>query len=94
MSQVCEGVTAVTRVWRVRHTIGNWASPDIVEALQCLKCFYHNDLIFRDVVDTTQVEKDMEELEDIFDDSYGNDNVEEEEWSWDKLLVDDATEAE
>ena len=53
------------------------------------------DLIFRDVVDTTQVEKDMEELEDILDDSYGNDDANEEEWSWDKLLVDeDETEGE
>jgi hypothetical protein len=73
----------------------NRLKADIVEALQCLKCLYHNDLIFRDVVDTTQVEKDMEELEDILDDSYGNDDANEEEWSWDKLLVDeDETEGE
>jgi len=67
----------------------NQLKADIVEALQCLKCLYHNDLIFHDVVDATQVEKDMEELEDILDNSYGNDDANEEEWSWDKLLVDE-----
>ena len=33
---------------------------DIVEALQCLKCLYHNDLIFCDVPLSSKVEEDLD----------------------------------
>lgn len=72
----------------------NRLKADIVEALQCLKCLYHNDLIFRDTVDTTHVEQEMEQLECVLDGSYGNqDTVDQddvEEWSWDQLVSDDS----
>ena len=55
---------------------------------------YHNNLIFRDTVDTAHVEKEMEQLECVLDDSYGNQDTvdpdDEEEWSWDQLVSDDS----
>jgi hypothetical protein len=41
----------------------NQLQGDIVEALQCLKCMYHNDLIFREVVVATEEEVDLEEMD-------------------------------
>ena len=35
----------------------------IVEALQCLKCLYHNDLIFREVIMALEETLDMEKDE-------------------------------
>lgn len=72
----------------------NRLKADIVEALQCLKCLYHNDLIFCDTMETAGVEKEMEHLESILGDSYGNQDAvnpdDEEEWSWDQLVSDDS----
>ena len=39
---------------------GNQLKPDIVEALQCLKCLYKNELIFHDVLLSSTVEKDLD----------------------------------
>ena len=41
----------------------NWLKGDIVEALQCLKCMFHNDLIFQKVVSATQEEEDLEDMD-------------------------------
>ena len=73
----------------------NQLKADIVEALQCLKCLYHNNLIFCDTVDTTHIEKEMEQLECVLDGSYGNQDAEDdkEEWSWDQLVSDDSNAA-
>ena len=38
----------------------NWLKPDIVEALQCLKCLYKNDFIFRDMLLSSTVEKNLD----------------------------------
>ena len=35
----------------------------IVEALQCLKCLYHNDLIFREVITALEEKLGMEKEE-------------------------------
>jgi len=65
----------------------NRLKADIVEALQCLKCLYHNNLIFCDTVDTAHVEKEMEQVECVLDGLYGNQDTvdpdDKEEWSWD-----------
>jgi len=70
----------------------NRLKADIVEALQCLKCLYHTDLIFRDPVNTATVEEEMEGLGEVLDDSFGNQDAgnpdEEDDWSWDKLITD------
>ena len=39
----------------------NHLKSDIVEALQCLKCFYHNDLLFREPETATLAEEEEEE---------------------------------
>jgi hypothetical protein len=64
----------------------NRLKKDIVEALQCLKCMYHNDLIFREVNTLDDEEKAMDkDLKVIMD----NNDVEiVEDFSWDQLVVD------
>jgi hAT family C-terminal dimerisation region len=64
----------------------NRLQGDIVEALQCLKCMYHNDLIFREVVKATEEEVDLEEMDlELVADA----SVVEERFTWDQLLADD-----
>jgi hypothetical protein len=50
----------------------NQLQEDIVEALQCIKCLYHEDIIFCEVLTSTEVEADMDLTEMILDNSYGN----------------------
>jgi hypothetical protein len=64
----------------------NRLKGDIVEALQCLKCMYHNDLIFRDVVVATEEEENLEEMDVEL--AGGADDV-AEGFTWDQLLADD-----
>jgi hypothetical protein len=47
------GITISKRRNRLRR--------DVVEALQCLKSIYHNNLIFRDVRTAAEEEEDMEQ---------------------------------
>jgi hypothetical protein len=60
----------------------------IVEALQCLKCLYHNDLIFREVI-TASEEKIYMEREELLDPAIDVDVENDEEFSWDSILDDD-----
>jgi hypothetical protein len=67
----------------------NRLEGDIVEALQCLKSFIHQDLIFREVVIATQEEEDLDAADQ--DPANHEANTSEvvrdgEEWSWDKLV--------
>ena len=68
----------------------NRLKEDIVEALQCLKCLYHEELIFREVLTSTEEERNMDATETSLNNSYGNktdpgvDDV--NEFSWDQLL--------
>jgi hypothetical protein len=68
----------------------NRLKGDIVEALQCLKCFYHHDLIFREVVQSSVIEKDLEaeDIQDVDIDS-GEAFGQGEKFSWDNLVADD-----
>ena len=62
---------------------------DIVEALQCLKCMYYNDLIFQDVIVATEEEAELESMDlELAGESEGNNSV-GEGFSWDALLTDD-----
>ena len=61
----------------------------IVEALQCLKSLIHQDLLFCDVVSTSEDEKDL----DLTDQDPSNDEADAsevirdgEDWSWDNLV--------
>ena len=68
----------------------NRLKGDIVEALQCLKCMYHNDLIFRDVVAATEEEEDLEDMDlELVGENGGNNDVGEGSSTWDELLADD-----
>ena len=60
---------------------------DIVEALQCLKCMYHNDLIFREVVVATEEEEELEEMD--LDLVVNDVNDGDKDFTWDQLLFDD-----
>jgi hypothetical protein len=67
----------------------NRLKGDIVEALQCLKSFIHQDLIFCDTVSAAQEEEDLD-LQDQ-DPANHEANTDEvvhngEDWSWDKLV--------
>jgi len=74
-------------------TIGkrrNRLKGDIVEALQCLKCLFHRNLLFRDAPVASDLEEDLET--DIVDRD-PSDSAEivtkADEFSWDQILVDD-----
>jgi hypothetical protein len=61
----------------------------IVEALQCLKCLYQNDLIFREVI-TALKEKLGMEKDDLLDSAMDDIDIKEDKpFSWDSLLDDD-----
>ena len=63
----------------------NRLKGDIVEALQCLKCMYHNDLIFQEVVLAMEEEAELEDelvAADV-------ETVQEDGFSWDQLLLDE-----
>ena len=68
----------------------NRLEGDIVEALQCLKSFIHQDLIFREVViASTQEEEDLDAADQDPANHEANTSkvvCNGEEWSWDKLV--------
>jgi hypothetical protein len=68
----------------------NRLQGDIVEAIECIKCLLHHDLLFREVLNIAQMEKELEGL--VIDEEIGvaADAVSKgEEFSWDSLLVDE-----
>ncbi|KIL54872.1 hypothetical protein M378DRAFT_91765 [Amanita muscaria Koide BX008] len=67
----------------------NRLKGDIVEALQCLKCMYQNDLIFREVVVATEEEKELDEM-DL--ELAADPDLAEESFTWDQLVADDSDE--
>jgi hypothetical protein len=66
----------------------NQLKGDIVEALQCLKCLYHNELIFREVITALDEKLDMEK-DELLDEAMDVDVEKVEEFSWDSILIDD-----
>jgi len=59
----------------------NRLKGDIVEALQCLKCLYHQDLIFREVITCS-------EEEDILDEVLPEISGSSDGFAWDQILLD------
>src|SRR6266508_1773418 len=46
-------------------TISKWQNRlkgDIIEALQCLKCMFHNDIIFQDVLISDELEAELDSI--------------------------------
>ena len=66
----------------------NCLKGDIVEALQCLKCMYNTDLIFREVVPCLELEKEMEEFEVVEQKDSMGVCEDAKIFSWDDLVVD------
>ena len=68
----------------------NRLKGDVVEALQCMKCIYHNELLFREVQVASDIEKELDAAE-VVDVEMGSDEVLEEadRFSWDSMIVDD-----
>lgn len=71
----------------------NQLKGDIVEALQCLKCLYHNELIFREVLTSAEVEKEMELMEETLDQVSASFKA-QDSTSWDQIIVDDDSDSE
>jgi hAT family C-terminal dimerisation region len=69
----------------------NRLKGDIVEALEVLKSLLHQGLIFRHVAFTANIERELDNLEDGFDDekTYVETVIEAEMFSWDQLVEDD-----
>ena len=62
---------------------------DIVKALECLKCMFHSDIIFRDVPICEEVEVELNGMDALFEDKDFVEVVEEvERFSWDQLIED------
>ena len=78
----------------------NKLKEDIVEALQCLKCLYCEELIFCEVLSSKDEELDMDATEILLDNSYGNKtdpgvvDSDDVEFSWDQLLLDNDSDVE
>ena len=73
-------------------TIGkhrNWSKGDIVEAIQCLKCMYVNDLIFCEV-STLDMEEDELDADDGLLPSIAEGDKTHNVFSWDQLINDDS----
>jgi len=68
----------------------NWLKGDIVEALECLKCLLHSNLIFCPTVTLEQIENELEDVE--VDEELGGFReivAESEGFTWDNLLDDE-----
>ena len=71
----------------------NRLQGDIIEALECIKCLLHQDLLFREVLSMAQLESELEGL--VLDKGLGMSTdvaSQGDEFSWDRLLVDEDSE--
>jgi hypothetical protein len=68
----------------------NRLKGDIVEALECLKCLLHRDLIFREVVTAADLEKELESVDTDDGETASPAEIvaETNEFSWDQVLDD------
>jgi hypothetical protein len=79
-----------------RITIGkrhNCLKGDIVEALQCLECLIHRNLLFHDVPIANDLEADLEtNIIDIDPPKSAETVAEAENFSWDQILANEEDE--
>jgi hypothetical protein len=71
----------------------NRLKGDIVEALECIKCLLHHNLIFRPTVTLEQIENELEDVE-VDEELVGFREIVEksEGFTWDALLDDEEEE--
>ena len=67
----------------------NRLKGDIVEAIQCLKCMYVNDLIFHEV-STLDMEEEELDADDCLLPSIAEGDKPHDVFSWDQLINDDS----
>ena len=68
----------------------NRLKVNIVEALQCLKCLYHHDLLFCEVIHPSSIEAELDSIEIVdIDIDFQEAFSQAEEFSWSDLLVDE-----
>ena len=68
----------------------NRLKGDLVEVLQCMKCIYHNGLLFREVQVSSEIEKELDGDEVIDVDMDADEVLQEADgFSWDNIIVDD-----
>jgi len=68
----------------------NRLKGDLVEPLQCMKCIYHNSLLFREVQVSAEIEKELDGQEVIDMDMDADEVLQEADgFSWDSIIVDD-----
>ena len=67
----------------------NRLKGDLVEPLQCMKCIYHNGLLFREVQVSSEIEKELDS-EEVIDIDMDSDEVlqEADGFSWDSIIAD------
>jgi hypothetical protein len=77
-------------------TIGkrrNRLKGDIVEALECVKCLLHRNIIFREVITVAELEAELEAAEVVDIEKDFVEAVEDtNEFSWDQILGDEEDE--
>jgi hypothetical protein len=69
----------------------NRLKGDVVEALQCLKCMFHNDIIFRDIPISEELEVELDSIaaQAVGEERDTVETVQEAtKFSWDELLAD------
>lgn len=68
----------------------NRLKGDIVEALQCLKCLIHRNLVFHDVPIASDLEADLDtDIIDIDPSDSADTVAEADKFSWDQILNDE-----
>ena len=67
----------------------NRLKGDLVKPLQCMKCIYHNSLLFREVQVSSEIEKELDS-EEVINIDMDSDEVfqEADGFSWDSIIAD------
>ena len=68
----------------------NRLKGDIVEAIKCIKCLLHRNLIFRRTITLDEIEKELEDVE-VEEELAGSREIvaESEGFTWDALIDDE-----
>lgn len=67
----------------------NRLKGDVVEAIECIKCLIHNDLVFRDVPTLEQLTEELEGMEIDGEGESAPVTANSEPFSWDSMLAED-----
>ena len=68
----------------------NRLKGDLVKLLQCMKCIYHNSLLFQEVQVSLETKKELDSKEVIEIDMDSDEVLQEADiFSWDSIIADD-----